>query len=164
MKPYTITEVDLALLADISGGFNATRVGKPITPRWDSSVSWAKADALTTLVMRLKQPEDELVELPAWSGSSNRRTPIANGIVYTMRVPYFQPSFRASLAIVPAGSGSIGGNVSAARGYLPWDGTGGGAGGMFSQDVAGAEGDMWFTFRLGVDQPSTDVNILVQGL
>lgn len=162
MKPYTLTEADVSLLADISGGFNSTRVGKPITPRFDTSVSWAKADALSELVFRAKKEDEEVVELAPWSGSSNRRTPIANGIVYTMRVPYSKPAFVASLAIVPAGSGSIGGSVSPTRGDLAWDGTGGGAGGTFIQNVDGVIGDMWFTFRLGVDQPSTDVNVLVQ--
>lgn len=168
-----ITESEIALLKRAVGGLNYNVAQDPTLNadgRYKTFVLPANLVALNALVNRLDPidappphpPAGTLVEIDPWVGSSNRRTTLSNGVVYTMRVPFISESFRASLAIVPAGSGSIGGFVSATRGDIPWDGSGGGAGGTFLQPVDSVVGDMWFTFRLGVDQPSTDVNVLVQ--
>ncbi len=59
-----ITEDDVGLLAQIAGGFNFNRAGKPYSERFDASVSWAKADALGALVSRLLAPPVELPSPP----------------------------------------------------------------------------------------------------
>lgn len=123
MKTYSIDETDLVLLADISGGFNSSRVGKPVTPRWDTSVNWAKADRLSDLVNRLKAPEEEQPAPPAppsgalWAGT---RAPIVDwpgrffdaafdeAVCYSYRFVVPQPPYidaspivRGSVAIQP---------------------------------------------------------------
>lgn len=111
----------------------------------------------------------QVYELPEWgtvqgdSEAQNRRVPLANGTVYSMRVPAKGRTVVGSLAIVPAGSGGIGGKLSLVRGDIDgWDGSNASAGGAFMERYEGAPGDLWFSFRLGKDQPGTDVNVLIQ--
>jgi hypothetical protein len=177
MKPIPITDNDLQTLEMMGGAVNSGRPdvaqpGRTIASLRNDHIVWYN-DLIRRAHDAQKTQEQPAppgsAELLAWgdmhgdSEGSSRRVSIVNGVVYTMRVPGKGLPVTASLAIVPGGSGSIGGKLSAVKWDLAgWDGTGGGAGGSFLDGVRDATGDWWFTFRLGVDQPSTDVNVLVQ--
>lgn len=114
------------------------------------------------------QPVNAL-EVPAWGSvqgdaeGHSRRMRAARGEVYTIRAPANGRAVIASGAIVPAGSGSLGGKLSLTKGDLGgWDGTGGGAGGAMLDRMDAVAGDVWFTFRLGADQADSDINLTVQ--
>jgi hypothetical protein len=128
MKTYMIDEIDLALLSDISGGFNATRVGKPVTPRWDTSVNWAKADRLSKLVDDLKAADEEQPVPPVVAGSVINLGQLGFGATpWTMMGPGQVAFFQATVDGLVSCSASGGsfycwGNVSAtAPGAFPQD-------------------------------------------
>lgn len=114
-------------------------------------------------------PSGNALELPAWGSvqgdaeGHSRRMRAARGEVYTIRASANGRTVIASGAIVPAGSGSIGGKLSLTRGDIGgWDGTGGGAGGAMRDQMDAVAGDAWFTFRLGVDEADSDINLTLQ--
>lgn len=182
-----LTDAEWACIKRVGGGFNYDRLAAANAlpnGRFKASVLTQNSEDINEMVNRVEgghdippppvvpppvppPPTSELIELPAWSWATEfvaRRISLKKGEVYTMRIPAPQSplsNLRASLAIVPAGSGSVGGELSLLRGLLSWDGTGGSAGGSFSQTMAGVFTDTWFTFRLGSAQPDTDVNALV---
>lgn len=179
MKSVDITDTDLQTFEMMGGAVNsgkpdAGQPGRTIVSLRNDHIVWYNA-----FIRRIHDTPAEppspppvigVVEIPAWgsvpgdSNSNNRVFPASNGVVYTMKVPGNGKTVRATGAIVPAGSGSIAGMLSKNRGELVWDGTGGGAGGVLIDSIGPTSEDVWLTWRLGVDQPNTNVNLLIQYL